>query len=328
MANTQDTTVESVVARFKKPNVQAQTEIAVVADPHLSTQEEPDHLHGTEDGLLRAVADAESRDVDAIVSTGDLTMDGDPWDVDRFNEILESLETEFISVPGNHDVPKASSEEFEYGDDHTTPGLDQFVERYTPGELPFVTEIGGLEIIGLNTASMSDGSLRDTHDGQLSPEQVNKLTDLISTEDNQIILMHHNLPAMYDVLRNHRDSFYPDMDLPPVMRDSPKFVEFLSEYEVPLVVTGHLHMIATSQMENTREITCPSTGTFPRAYLLFEFDSGGTVVKYVPVDDVSSMGEAHHSRGTQNATSKGITAISSTRLASMPLIDDWKEGER
>ena len=57
------------------------TRLAVVADPHVATRASGtsklfDH---TERHLRNAVADAAARDVNAVVSVGDLTTDGEPW---------------------------------------------------------------------------------------------------------------------------------------------------------------------------------------------------------------------------------------------------------
>jgi hypothetical protein len=69
-------------------------------------------------------------------------------------------------------------------------------------------------------------------------------------------------------------------------------------------------------------VTTPATGSFPQGYLLFEFDTGGTVVRYVPVAEVDGMTEAHSARSGDGPTSAGYASFAAVRLASLPLVDE------
>jgi len=282
--------------------------------------------HRSAERLRTALEDAERRDVDAVVSPGDLTKDGAPWEYERLDELLAAFETPFFSVPGNHDVPKAPTTEFEYGDDHETPPLDRFERRYVPGDgFPFLERIGGVDVVGLNTASMPDGSLAKSHDGQVSDEQIEWLDDTLGGTETPLVLMHHNTPAMFDQFRELRERSHPEMGDPPVLRNPGPLVETLTDHGVPLVVTGHLHNVGVAETGPVREVTTPATGSFPQAYLLFEFDESGTTVRYVPVADLDGMTEAHHARRTAGPKSAGYASFASIRLARMPLLDDVGE---
>jgi 3',5'-cyclic AMP phosphodiesterase CpdA len=316
---------DAVLARLSSPSVEEPTRIAVVADPHVSPRAEgtPMVYHRSGERLRTALADAESRGVDAIVSAGDLTKDGAPWEYEFLDGILDGLETPFFSVPGNHDVPKAPVEEYQYGDDHETPPVERFEERYAPdGRFPFVERVGGVDVVGLNTASMADGSLMRTHDGRVGEADVEWLDDRLGELDAPVVLMHHNTPAMFDQFEDLRRWAHPEMGDPPVMRDPEPLVETLTDHGVPLVITGHLHNVGVAETGPVREVTTPATGSFPQAYLLFEFDETGTTVRYVPVADLEGMTEAHHARRTGGSKSVGYTSFAAIRLARMPLLDD------
>jgi 3',5'-cyclic AMP phosphodiesterase CpdA len=316
---------DATLARLSSPSVDDRTRIAVVADPHVSPRAEgtPMVYHRSGERLRTALDDAEARGVDAMVSAGDLTKDGAPWEYEFLDEILEGLETPFFSVPGNHDMPKAPVEEYEYGDDHETPALERFERRYAPGDgFPFVERVGGVDVVGLNTASMPDGSLARSHDGRVSDEQVEWLGDTLGGLETPLVLMHHNTPAMFDQFRELRERSHPEMGDPPVLRNPEPLVETLTDHGVPLVVTGHLHNVGVAETGPVREVTTPATGSFPQAYLLFEFDESGTTVRYVPVADLDGMTEAHHARRTGGPKSAGYTSFASIRLARMPLLDD------
>jgi len=316
---------EAVVARLDAPTADDPTRIAVVSDSHVSPRAEGTAMvyHRAADRLRAALDDAEERGVDAIVSPGDLTKDGTPWEYERLDEILAGVETPFFSVPGNHDVPKASTETYKYGDSHETPPIDRFEREYAPeGTIPFVERVGPLDIVGLNTATQPDGSLAETHDGAVSADDVAWLEDTLGTLETPVVLMHHNTPAMYDQFRDLRDTAHPEMGLPPVMREPQPLMDVLTDAEVPLVITGHLHNLGVAKTGSTWEVTTPATGSFPQAYLLFDIDADGTTVRYIPVADTEGMTEAHQARRSDGVTSMAYTSFASIRLATLPLVDE------
>ena len=314
-----------VVARLDAPTASTRTRLAVVSDPHVTPRAEGTAMvyHRAADRIRAALADAESRDVDAIISPGDLTKDGAPWEFEQFDRLLSEVDAPFVSVPGNHDVPKASVDEYEYGDPHESPPVSRFAERYAPdGEFPFVERIGGVDVVGLNTATMPDGSLAETHDGAVSEADVAWLSDALERTQTPVVLMHHNTPRMYDQFRDLRDAAHPEMGLPPVMRDPDPLVDALTEGDASLIVTGHLHNVGVAKTDDVWEVTTPATGSFPQAYLLFDVDPTGTTVRYVSIADVEAMTEAHHARRSDGATSMAYTSFASIRLASLPLVDE------
>jgi 3',5'-cyclic AMP phosphodiesterase CpdA len=104
------------MARLERPTVHEPTTVAVVADPHVAVRSElTTKLYDrTREHFAAAVADASERGVDAVLSVGDLTKDGEPWNYAAVDDVLADLDVQFLSVPGNHDVPKE-------GDEHDTP---------------------------------------------------------------------------------------------------------------------------------------------------------------------------------------------------------------
>lgn len=319
---------DATVARFEEPTVADPTRIAVVADAHVTPRAEgtPMVYHRSADRLRTALDDVDRRGVDAVLSAGDLTKDGAPEEYDLLDEILADYDRPFVSVPGNHDVPKAPTDEYEYGDDHETPPVERFERRYAPDGYPFVERIGGVDVVAVNTASQPDGSLRRTHDGAVDPADLSWLETALADADSPVVLMHHNTPAMYDQFRSHREAGHPEMGLPPVLRDPDPLMEVLTTADAPLVVTGHLHNLGVARTGPTREVTTPATGSFPQGYLLFEFDTDGTVVRYVPVADVDGMTEAHGARSGDGPTSAGYASFAAVRLACLPLVDEF-DGE-
>jgi 3',5'-cyclic AMP phosphodiesterase CpdA len=315
----------AVLARVSAPAVPDPVSFAVVADPHVSPRAEGTAMvyHRSEARLRAALTDATRRGVDAVVSAGDLTKDGAHWEYDLLDEVLGDFDVPFLAVPGNHDVPKAPVETYEYGDDHDSPPVDRFADAYAPdGSYPFHERIGDVDLVGIDTASGVDGSLAETHDGAVSRATVDWLDDTLGTLETPVVVMHHNTPAMFDQLRAHRDAIDADLGLPPVLRDPEPLIETLTDHDVPLAFTGHLHNVGVARTGPLREVTAPATGSFPQAYLHVAVGPDGTVVRYVPVTDATGMAEAHRARVSAGETAASYASFAATRLACLPLVDE------
>lgn len=307
----------SIVATLAEPTAADTTRLAVIADPHVATRSEGTSklFDLTERHLRNAVADIRTRDVDAVLSVGDLTKDGEPWNFDAVDEILADLEAPFHAVPGNHDVPKA-------GDEHEPVPVSDFAARYSPaGRFPFSTSVGDVDIVGINTAG-SARYLHDTHDGALNPDQLSDIASAFENTESPIVVTHHNLPAMYEQFRAHRDAVEPEMGIPPVTRDGDVFVETLGAADPSVLLTGHLHMPSTAMQGGVREVMVPTTCSFPQSYLTLTVGQEGTVVRLHPVASQDGIRAAYSVRSTDSIGSRGQTAMASERLAMLPFVDE------
>lgn len=306
-----------VLARLRRPTAGETTRFAVVADPHLSTREAGTSklFEYTGPHLRAAIEDIQQRDIEAVVSVGDLTKDGEPWNYDAFDAIVEDLDVPFYAVPGNHDVPKS-------GDEHDTIPVSEFAERYAPdGQFPFVVRVGDVPIVGVNSSGSSE-HLFDSHDGEVTEADVDWLDETLPELDDPILLTHFNLPAMAEQLRVHRDHVEPEMHIPPVLRNPDPFVEVLGAHDVPLMLTGHLHMPSTAHQNGVREVMAPTTCSFPQAYLLVEVGPDGTTIRQVPCTDQEGLRYGFSERSGDSVTSRGLTAMAAVRCADFPLVDE------
>jgi len=309
-----DADAGTVMARLDEPAGEP-TRFAVVADPHVSTRAEGSSKL-FEDTLAHfegAIEDIGDRDVDAVLSPGDLTKDGEPWNYDAVDAALDDLDAPFYAVPGNHDVPK-------YGEDHETIPVHDFAERYGPGELPFHAEIGGIDVLGVNSAGSAD-RLFETHEGRVDDATLSWLDDALEASTNPLVLVHHNLPPVSDQIAAHRE-IEPEMVAVPGMSESDAFAETLAAGGAELVLTGHYHLPATGLFHGVREIAAPTTCSFPQSYLLCETTPEGTTIRLVPVTDEVGLESAHARRTADSATARGLTAIAASRLASFPLVSE------
>jgi len=307
----------TLMARLDRPSAPEPVRLAAIADPHVSTRAEGTSklFEHSLDHFTAAIEDIASRDVDAVLSPGDLTKDGEPWNADAVADALDALDVPVYAVPGNHDVPKD-------GDDHDAIAVPDFADRFGPGSYPFHEEMGGLDVLGLNSAGSAD-HLFDTHDGHVDADQREWLAGKLRRTDDPLVVVHHNLASVTDQLRRHRDRVVDDMAIPPTMRETEAFVDVLADGDAALVLTGHFHLPLTGVDHGVREIATPTTCSFPQSYLLLDVTPGGTDVRLVPVADVDGLELAHDRRARDSTTARGLTSMGAARLASMPLtVDD------
>lgn len=312
----------TVLARLNRPQTAEATRFAVVADPHIATQAEGTAklYEHTETHLLSAFEDIAGRNADAVLCVGDLTKDGEPRNFDAFDALLDTISVPFYAVPGNHDVPKESDAE-------ANLSLSAFEDTYTPGSLPFHERVGGVSVIGLNSAGSST-RLTETGSGELTRESLDWLDETLADPEprvdpaSTVVLTHHNLPAMMDQIRSHRDAVEPEMDFPGGLRNGDELVELLSDHGVRLLLTGHFHIPSAARQGDLREIMAPTTCSFPQAYLLVDVGPDGTTVRFVPVTEYEQSRDAYATRRSMVPISRGLTGMASIRLANFPLVEE------
>ena len=297
------------LARFARPRTETPTTLAVFSDPHVSTRKEGTWkvFHRTEARLRAAVADANDRDVDGVVIAGDLTEDGHPADFDGVADALADLRAPFAAVPGNHDVPKR----FE---DHDTPPVAEFAERFAPEEFPFRATFGGVDVLGLNSASAPDGELATTHDGAVSDDQLAWLESTLPETNAALVVSHHNPPGLDACVGE--EGYAPH---PPV-GDAPAFVDVLADHDV-LHLSGHVHLPAAITGD-VRGLVCPALSSFPQAYALLEVGPEGTTVRMVPVADDEGISEAHRLARHHSDRSADICEMVEAQISDLPLVDE------
>ncbi|PSQ59989.1 metallophosphoesterase [Halobacteriales archaeon SW_7_71_33] len=302
-----------VLARFARPRCPAPARLAVLGDPHLSTRRVGSWklFHRTERRLAAAVEDCNRRGVDAAVFVGDLTENGHPADFRRVHELLDRLEAPALAVPGNHDVPAAT-------DSHETPPVGAFERRFTPRGLPFHATVGGVDVVGLNTASAPDGRLHHTHDGEVSPAALDRLSDALADAETALVVGHHNLSTARELdvpVGDWRSSF--------PLRDADDLLAALREGDAPLYCSGHLHVPAVGRPDGAvRELVVPPLCSFPQGYALVRVGPAGTIVRHVPVADGAGVTEAYLAALNDKSKSEAVVRSTAEQLRRFPLADE------
>ena len=305
------------MARLAAPTAPTETTLALVADPHVGVRSEGTSklFHRSERHFRNALADAAARGVDAVLSVGDLTKDGELWNYEAVDAaVAEYLDVPFIAVPGNHDVPKAH-------DGHDNISVAAFADRYAPDDYPFRATVGGVDVVGLNTAGDAD-YLHDSHDGGIPEGRRDAVRETLAAADEPLVLSHFNLPATFDQLRAHRDAVEPSMGIPPTTRDPEAFVGTLAGGSPGVVFTGHLHMPATTAQDGVREVMVPTTCSYPQAYLTATVGPAKTTIRFHPVADHEGVRMAYATRTDDSTTSRALAAMAADRLARFPLVEE------
>ena len=317
------------LARFERPRSATPTTIAVVSDPHVSTEREGTWkvFHRTQERLRTVLADASDRGVDAVVLAGDLTEDGAVADFDAVDALLADASVPAFAVPGNHDVRKAF-------DEHDGRPLSSFTTSYVANGvttatnavdtmdgtdatngLPFHARVGGVDVVGLNSAATPDGALDDAHDGAVSADQLSWLAETLPDADAPVVVMHHNLPGLECGDLGSWRSSYP-------VRNADALVETLARHDAPLLVSGHLHMPAVSRVAGVRQVVSPPLSSFPQAALLLEVGPGGTTVRYVPVAEPRAVEEAYMHAKADSERSNAVANLTLDQLSTLPFVDE------
>jgi Icc-related predicted phosphoesterase len=293
-----------VLAHLERPRSAERTTLAVFADAHLTSEASGTWkvLHRTEERLRAAVADANRRDVATVLFAGDLTKDGAPAEHDLVDSVLADLDAPLVAVPGNHDVPKPR------WDPYDAPDRDEFARRYAAGHLPFVERVGGVDLVGLDSASNADGSLGGTHEGEVGPAQREWLDAVLPTLETPVVVVHHNVSYP----STHAEGF-PETDRYRAT-DAPEMRSLLRRHDVPLTVSGHLHWPGVAPLGSGAELVAPAICSFPQAYLLLHVGPTGTTVELVPLTDRAGLEEAYVHAREGTAHGRGVAARADSQL--------------
>jgi len=296
-----------LLARLRRPRAAEPVRLAVLADPHVAVGERGTWkvAHRSRELLERALGVAETAGADLAVLAGDLTGDGRPEAFAAVDEALGDAGVPWVAIPGNHDIPKA----FE---DHGSPPASAFESRYTPG-LPFAREVGPVTLLGVNTASAPDGSLRSTWGGRVGDRDRAWLADTLSGVEIPVVVFHHNLAPLPESPGGKWTNF--------PLADADAARDLLADHDVPLALTAHHHVPAVADHGPTTEVLAPAVCSYPQAMALVDIEPEGTEVWLVPLADATEVREARRLARTGKPLAAGILKSVERRLGALPLAD-------
>lgn len=269
------------VARLSRPRTDDPTTIAVIADSHLTPSDDGTWkvYHRTQKRLRDAIADVNHRNVTGVLIAGDLTKDGTESEFRHARELLDMLRPPVGAIPGNHDVPALGF------DTHATPPPVRVGSEYACGIAPFANAVGGIDLVGLDSATATDGSSDRTHGGHIPTDQLSWVTTALTRVECPIVASHHNLT---DRLRE----ISPDSPDIYQLGNAEAVANALTEGGVEILLSGHAHYPTVTSAAGIREIIVPATCSFPQGYALVHVGPDGTEIEFVPIADRAGLKEA------------------------------------
>ena len=254
----------------------SQFKYAVIADPHMSVSGPKSPANSSKMfkdsvSLLQSTVNSlnEIEDLDFAVVLGDLTKDSEPWNVDRFKEVMDGLRVPYYVVLGNHDISPVDTDKT-----NMSPGVTRSNMIWTfqghgyqgPGTHWSLDPLPNIHLVGLDSSQTGDWAGRITSEGLRFLER-----DLASNPDKlTIVILHHQLAAYCQSSvcgENDFDKF--------VMQNADEVLDIIKQHpQVALTMSGHRH-ISTRYMKsgNTPLFTCPSTMTWPMRYGIFTINN-------------------------------------------------------
>jgi Icc protein len=169
--------------------------------------------------------------IDAVLISGDLSDDGTAQSYVRFKALLAPLDLPLLVIAGNHDA--------------RAPMRAAFADQFTPdGPLDWVTQVGDLWIIGLDTLVEGSGK------GTLSAQSLVFLKNaLAQAKDGPTLLALHHPPFRSGI------NFMDDIGL----TNRAAFRDVVSDHTGPLrIVCGHIHSMMVSEVGGHIAISAPS----------------------------------------------------------------------
>jgi len=166
--------------------------------------------------------------------------------------------------------------------------------------------------------------MKDSHHGIISGEQIEWLDANIGQDRPTITMIHHNLPGMFEQIRDYQDLAHQKAPehTPTVFENSDALVSALTENGVDIVFSGHIHMPATATTRGVQEVVAPATSSFPLAYLVVDVGPQGTIIKQVPLAGQDQIQSSFVDMISGPNLMGDLASMAATRAADFPLVDD------
>jgi Icc protein len=298
------------LATLPEPRAPRSVTLGVVADPHVATRATGTwkNYGRTRSFLRRAVRTLNDVGVDAVLVAGDLTRDGEPRNFRAFDDAVAGLDARTYVLPGNHDVPKA-------GDGGDASPLRAFERRYAPGGYPLVAEVGPVTLVGLNSATLPDGALRDTTGGAVSDAQRARLPALLDAAATPVVALHHNLAPLDAHDGGERWSTFP-------VRDGASLRRTLAGHGVSLALTAHHHVPATTTGAGVREVVVPPACSTPHAVTTVEIGPRGTRIRLHPLATGAEIVSGYRTAMAAGGLGARIVGLATAATRRLPLVEE------
>jgi len=258
------------------------------------------NLFFQEELLLSLMRTLESEKPEVLLVTGDLTLNGERRshrDFASFLKKIKSLGIKVFVIPGNHDINNPRALKFDgdkvYPTDTVSPEnftriYHDFGYRdalsYDPVSLSYMVEpVPGIRILMLDTNKYENNRENGTPagSGHIRPETrqwIAELSGKAAEEGKRVLVaMHHSLIEHNTMVS---EGFTID--------DSEALVSFLTALEIPLVLTGHIHIQDIVKRETggvpIYDIATNAFPVYPHHYGVLTLEENRWMYRSHPVD--------------------------------------------
>nr|MDQ3024750.1 metallophosphoesterase [bacterium] len=322
--------------------------LAIIGDPHLAAPQGSDDalldidggmkLHRQSVLLLTAAINAVNAepDLDALLLLGDMTRDSELFNHEAAADLLSALRVPLYILAGNHDfqrVRRAGSgydnavrlDRAEFTQFWHGRGLPEQSTRYK-AELP-----GGVDLIALDTnltgAELAEREidLKLQDHGFVEAEQLQWLdAQLAGTRAAgrlPLVAAHHSVmdqsPA--EGQQHPLVSIFGFWQV----RESAALRSVLQRYDVPLVLSGHLHIQSVNQQDRITNLVCAALVSYPHTWGVLTVDAGAMHYESRGLEQHLPRGFIEESRV---ATNIGIGNLIAHELRTHPLLGTQARG--
>jgi len=203
-----------------------------------------------------------ANDIDLVLVSGDLTMDGHAHEFDMARELIDRIGPPKMIVPGNHDAKNM--------------GYQVFEEMFTTRKPFFESE--EVSILGL------DSSEPDIDDGHIGRHDHSLIKEKLSCVGPSILFLHHHIVPIPGTGRERN-----------ILTDAGDVLKVCIEAEVDLVLSGHRHLPWSWRINDTYFITAGTActrrlkGRTGPSFNLITLEASGFSVMRVDSRDLSSQ---------------------------------------
>jgi len=221
----------------------------------------------------------EIKDLDFVLIPGDLTNDGEPWNLDTIKMVLDNLKIPYYVVLGNHDLSpiqmNPDKPPFSSVSKSTFVWAFQGHGFNSPKSWWSTDPVEGLHIIGL------DSTVPGSWGAHISDAQLRWLEKDLSENNTKIniILLHHGLVA--DTKYDHTDAWGKFL-----VDNAEEVLKILKRHQVKFVIHGHHHLSNVQTVDGITHFASPSTSSYPTRYTIFDLTPSTLTYKneWVPID--------------------------------------------
>lgn len=196
--------------------------IAHISDLHVSS---PLFEPEWGDKLIRCLNKA---DLDLVLVTGDITMNGHLYEYQLAKEFLDRIEPRIMIIPGNHDA--------------MNDGYELFEELFGTRKPFFERE--EVAILGL------DSSEPDINDGQIGRHNYPIIKEKLSRDKVRILALHHHVIPVPKTGREWN-----------ILSDAGDVLSICIEMGLDLILSGHKHLPWVWELQGSHFVTAGTACT-------------------------------------------------------------------